>query len=43
MTNAFIRPGPDGQRFVLADAETVDEMQASGAWIATTDPVECEP
>lgn len=28
------------QRFVLGEGETVDDVQASGAWLATADPVE---
>jgi len=43
MVRAFIKSDRRGQRFVLADADTADEMQVSGEWIATTDPVAIEP
>lgn len=30
-------------KLVIGDGETVDELQASGEWMETDDPVEVEP
>jgi hypothetical protein len=39
---AFVAAGTyqQPQRFVVAEADTVDEAQASGAWLATDTPAE---
>jgi hypothetical protein len=38
----FVRPATrrQPQRFLVAEADTVDEAQASGAWLATDTPAE---
>lgn len=37
---AFIKSDSTGQSLVLSDEDTRDEMQVSGRWIASVDPVE---
>jgi hypothetical protein len=39
---AFVAPGTrqQPQRFLVAEADTVDEAQVSGTWLATDTPVE---
>jgi len=41
---AFIAAGTaqQAQRFVLAEAETLNRAQATGAWLATDAPVEAQ-
>lgn len=37
---AHVASDSRGQRFVLTDAEDVDDAQVSGRWLACPDPVE---
>jgi hypothetical protein len=39
----FIKSTKQGQSLVLADAETRDEMQLNGRWIASDEPAEVRP
>jgi hypothetical protein len=39
---AFQLAGPDGQRFIVGEGEGPEDLQASGEWLATTDPVEVQ-
>lgn len=45
MTNAFIAPASarQPQRLVIGDGETLDEVQASEAWIAADPETVTEP
>lgn len=40
MVQAFVKADKRGSRLVLGDGDTVDEAQATGRWLATTDAVE---
>jgi hypothetical protein len=39
----YILGDSNGQKYVIADGATVDDIQASGRWLATREPVEVEP
>lgn len=38
--NAHVTADSRGQAFVLTDEDSLDDAQASGRWLKTTDPVE---